>query len=140
MTALYEIMPVGVKPSRTDPLRYQMERERVTPRTGSHADELAFVKLRYKLPGEATSRLLEQPVSATDVLAWLGSAPVEQCSAVAVAAFAQRLRGESVLDSFPYDAIAKLTIAAGGADPEGYRAGFVHLVHMAETLSVVSQR
>ena len=33
------------------------------------ATSYAFVKLRYKLPGESTSRLIEQPVRAADALA-----------------------------------------------------------------------
>jgi Ca-activated chloride channel family protein len=65
---------------------------------------------------------------------------LEQRFAVAVAAFAQRLRGESALEGFSYSAIAQLANAARGADPEGYRAEFVRLVRMAETLDAVAQR
>jgi Ca-activated chloride channel family protein len=103
-------------------------------------DELAFVRLRYKLPGEAASRLIEQPLGAADALAKLDTAPGEQRFAIAVAAFAQRLRGESPLDGFTYANIAELANAARGADPEGYRAEFVRLVKMAETLDVVTRR
>ena len=103
-------------------------------------DELAFVWLRYKLPGEAASRLIEQPVRAADALAKLDTAPGEQRFAIAVAALAQRLRGESALDGFTYANIAGLANAARGADPEGYRAEFVRLVKMAKTLGAVAQR
>jgi Ca-activated chloride channel family protein len=140
VTALYEITPVGVKQHRVDPLRYQAEREPAQRPTTGRADELAFVRLRYKLPGEATSRLIEQPARAADTLARLDAAPIEQRFAAAVAAFAQRLRGESALDGFSYAAIADLANAARGADPEGYRAEFVRLVRMAETLGAVAQR
>ena len=141
VTAIYEITPVGAKERRTDPLRYQPDRERVpASKNSGRGDELAFVKLRYKLPGEAASRLIEQPLRAADALASLDGAPVEQRFAVAVAAFAQRLRGESALDGFSYNAIAQLANAARGADPEGYRAEFVRLVRMAETLDAVAQR
>jgi Ca-activated chloride channel family protein len=140
VTAIYEITPAGAKQRRVDPLRYQTERDRGAPSTPGRGDELAFVKLRYKLPREATSRLIEQPVRAGAALAKLDQAPVEQRFAVAVAAFAQRLRAESAVDSFTYANIADLANAARGADPEGYRAEFVRLVRMAETLGAVAQR
>ncbi|MBI2366621.1 MAG: DUF3520 domain-containing protein [Deltaproteobacteria bacterium] len=118
----------------------RLENERSQASSASRGDELAFVKLRYKLPGEAASRLIEQPLRAADALASLDGVPVEQRFAVAVAAFAQRLRGESAVDGFSYGAIAQLANASRGADPEGYRAEFVRLVRMAETLDTVAQR
>ncbi|HEY2987496.1 MAG TPA: VWA domain-containing protein [Candidatus Binatia bacterium] len=140
VTAIYEITPVGAKQRRVDPLRYQTERDRVAPPTNIGKDELVFVKLRYKLPGETASRLIEEPVRAADALAKLDTAPGEQRFAIAVAAFAQRLRGESALDSFTYASIAELANGARGPDPDGYRAEFVRLVKMAETLDVVARR
>jgi Ca-activated chloride channel family protein len=140
VTAIYEITPASSKQRRIDPLRYQPEPDRVPPSTSGHKDEMVFVKLRYKLPGEATSRLIEQAVRAAEALPSLDTAPAEQRFAIAVAAFAQRLRGESALDGFSYANIADLANAARGADPEGYRAEFVRLVRMAETLGAVAQR
>jgi Ca-activated chloride channel family protein len=139
VTAIYEITPAGAKQRRVDPLRYQTERDRAAAPTGAGNDELAFVKVRYKLPREAASRLIEQPVRAGQALK-LDQAPAEQRFAVAVAAFAQRLRGESAVDGFTYASIADLANAARGADAEGYRAEFVRLVRMAETLGAVAQR
>jgi Ca-activated chloride channel homolog len=135
VTALYEITPAGAAGSRVDPLRYQPEREAGRSSTA----ELAFVKMRYKVPGEAVSKLVEYPVRAA-ALGSLEAAPAEQRFAVAVAAFAQRLRGESALEGFGYPDIAALANAARGADPEGYRAEFVRLVRMADSLDKVSQR
>jgi len=141
VTAIYEITPVGAKQSHIDPLRYQSERrELYAPSAVGRADELAFVKLRYKMPGETTSRLIEQPVRAADALVKIDSAPAEQRFAIAVAAFGQRLRGESALDSYAYASIADLANAARGPDPEGYRAELVRLIRMAETIGAVAQR
>ena len=140
VTAIYEITPVGAKQRQLDPLRYQQERERPAVPTTARPDELAFVKLRYKLPGESNSHLLERPVRATDALAKIDAAPAEQRFAVAVAAFGQRLHGENAVDGFSYGEIAELANGARGADPEGYRAEFVRLVRMAETLGAVAQR
>jgi Ca-activated chloride channel homolog len=137
VTAIYEIVPADAKASKVDALRYQAVRRppRVAP-TGI-GDEYAFVKLRYKLPGEPTSRLIEQPVRAIGIYGALEQVPAEQRFAVAVSAFAQRLRRESAVDGYTYADIADLANAARGADPEGYRAEFVRLVRMAETLSAV---
>lgn len=141
VTAIYEITPVGAKSRQLDPLRYRRESEPAAPATSTiRADEVAFVKLRYKLPGEANSRLIEQPVRARDTLAKLDAAPAEQRFAVTVAAFGQRLRGENAVDGFSYGKIAELANAARGTDAEGYRAEFVRLVRMAETLGAVTQR
>ena len=140
VTAIYEITPVGAKQRQLDPLRYQQERERPAPTTTARTDELAFVKLRYKLPGESNSHLIERPVRATDALAKIDAAPAEQRFAVAVAAFGQRLRGETAVDSLSYGKIAELANGARGTDAEGYRAEFVRLVRMAETLGAVAQR
>jgi Ca-activated chloride channel family protein len=131
VTAIYEISPAGT--TRVDPLRYQGEVDRPASVRG---DELAFVKLRYKLPREAASRLIEQPVSAMQVFHAFEAAPTEQRFAVAVAAFAQRLRGEPTLDHFGYSQIAELASGARGSDVEGYRAEFVRLVRMADALGV----
>ncbi|HXK29259.1 MAG TPA: VWA domain-containing protein [Candidatus Binatia bacterium] len=140
VTAIYEITPASARQRKTDSLRYQSERDRTAPTTINRPDELAFVKLRYKLPGESTSRLIDQPARIADVVAKLDSAPTEQRFAIAVAAFAQRLRGESALDGYSFARIAELANGARSADPEGYRAEFVRLVRMAETLGAVAQR
>jgi Ca-activated chloride channel family protein len=73
-------------------------------------------------------------VSASAARRDLNAAPLDQRFAVAVAAFGQRLRGEPQLADFGYDRIAELANTARGDDPDGYRAEFVKLVRMAETL------
>ena len=62
VTALYEITPVG-GPLSADPLRYQKVSTEAGGKTG---DELAFVKIRYKLPGGDTSKLIERPITDAD--------------------------------------------------------------------------
>jgi Ca-activated chloride channel family protein len=140
VTAIYEISPVGAKHHQLDPLRYRQDAERSAPAATVRAAEMAFVKLRYKLPGETNSRLIEQPVRADAALANIDAAPAEQRFAVAVAAFGQRLRAETAVDGYSYAKIAELANASRGADSEGYRAEFVRLVRMAETLGAVAQR
>jgi len=131
VTAIYEITPAGAADRLVDPLRYG-ERKKAAP--AAKSGELCFVRVRYKLPGESTSRLVEQSVRAASARTTLASAPLDQRFAVAVAAFGQRLRGESQLADYSYADIADLANGARGVDSEGYRAEFVKLVRMTESL------
>jgi Ca-activated chloride channel family protein len=131
VTAIYEITPAGAAGELVDPLRYGRGKK---PAAAKGSDELCFVKLRYKLPGESSSRLIEHPVHAAAARKRFEAAPDDQRFAVAVAAFGQRLRGEPQLADTSYAAIADLANGARGADAEGYRAEFVKLVRMAESL------
>lgn len=126
VTAIYEITPAGSAGARIDPLRYG---GRAEPQ--GHGNELGFLRLRYKLPGQSASRLIEQPIAAqaeaeaSERLRW----------AAAVAAFADALRGGKYLDGYGYRQIAQLANGARGQDADGYRAGFVQLVKLAEGLA-----
>jgi Ca-activated chloride channel homolog len=137
VTAVYEITPAAGADKLVDPLRYGSSKPASAAK--DRGDELCFVKVRYKLPGESTSRLVEQAVRASAAVRTLDAAPDDQRFAVAVAAFAQRLRGEQQLSGFSYADIAHMANAARGADPEGYRAEFVRMVRMAESLDKAGQ-
>ena len=133
VTALYEITPVGAK-SSSDPLRYGGP-GRPAPTGGS---ELAYLKIRYKLPGRDTSRLIERPIGAADTYRSVASAPEPTRWALAVAGFGQKLRHDPwVSDRFGWSEIGGLAQGARGDDPFGVRAEFVQLVRAArETRSV----
>jgi Ca-activated chloride channel family protein len=133
VTAIYEITPANEASKLIDPLRYG-RKGKLDATPAGHGDELCFVKLRYKLPGASSSREIAHPVHAASARSSLASAPADQRFAVAVAAFGQRLRGETQLTDYGYDRIAELANGARGDDPDGYRAEFVKLVRMAETL------
>jgi len=125
VTAIYEITPTGSAAARILPLRYGHGVP--APKSG----ELAFLRLRYKLPGQSASKLVEQPIAAT---------PEDHASerlrfAAAVAAFADALRGGKYLDGYDYPQIAELANTARGSDADGYRAGFVQLVKLAGGLA-----
>jgi len=132
VTAIYEITPAGAAGQLVDPLRYGKKKDKAKPKAST--DELCFVKVRYKLPGETASRLVDHPVRASSARKTLAAVPEDQRFAVAVAAFGQRLRGEPELADFQYAQIAELANGARGADNDGYRAEFVRLVRMADAL------
>ncbi|WP_227878920.1 vWA domain-containing protein [Caulobacter segnis] len=128
VTALYEITPVGARPS-SDPLRYG---DKTSPTSKVPVGELAFLKVRYKLPGGSTSKLIERAIGSADRYATLAAAPESTRFAVAVAAYGQKLRGDPWLKAgFDWPAITALAQDARGQDPEGLRAEFVQLTKAA---------
>ncbi|NKB26933.1 MAG: DUF3520 domain-containing protein [Rhodobacteraceae bacterium] len=126
VTALYEVTPVGSPAILNDPLRYGSTE--VTT-TGSDS-ELAFLRLRWKEPGAATSRLIEAPIPVGT------QAPdTDMVFAAAIAGFGQLLRGSDYIGDWSYaDAIA-LATEGRGADDFGYRAEAITLMRLAESLT-----
>ncbi|TNF20880.1 MAG: DUF3520 domain-containing protein [Rhodobacteraceae bacterium] len=123
VTALYEVTPVGSDARLTDPLRYQ------PAPAAAGSDELGFLRLRYKAPGEDRSRLIETPITEG------GEVTGEMRFAFAIAGFGQILRGGDYLGDWSFgDAIA-LANGAKGEDAFGYRAEAVRLMRLAETLA-----
>ena len=100
----------------------------------AHGEEYAFVKIRYKLPDEDISKLIETPVTPANEIASLAQASADQRFSVAVAAFGQKLRNTDQTAGFGYDRIIEIATAARGADPFGYRAEFLQLVRLASAL------
>jgi Ca-activated chloride channel family protein len=138
VTALYEIVPASGQPWRTEPLRYQPDEDiDPTKYLGSDrlVDEYAFLKIRYKTPGEPNSQLTTRPVVKEDRAMSIAEASGEVRFAVAVAAFGQRLRSDPDVEALTYADIVNLAQPARGDDPYGYRAEFIQLVRTAETLS-----
>lgn len=136
VTAIYEITPADAKTTSVDELRYSARRTvapAATPAGETKADEIGFLKLRYKLPAEETSRLLTTTIRASDAKASVEAASADVRFAVAVAGFGQLLQGGEWTGSFGYDDVAKLAMGAKGEDPFGLRAEFVNLVRLAKS-------
>jgi len=128
VTAFYEISLVGGKGQSIDPLRYGMEKV-----PAGNRDELAWLRLRYKLPGNETSQLIEQPLKTSEIKA-PGNTSADFRFAAAVAAFGQQLRGGKYTGTLGYDDILTLARAARGQDRFGYRGEFIALVSLATSL------
>jgi len=127
VTALYELTPVGSPAIRLPPLRYQTNNASV-----KGGKEVAFLKLRYKLPEEERSRLIEEAVQQPKEI---GAGSSQLQFAAAVAAFGEALRGGKYLDGFDYQAIATLAQRNIGADPFGMNAELLGLIERAKSLS-----
>jgi Ca-activated chloride channel homolog len=137
VTALYEIAPVGGRGRRVDELRYGRRGAEEPP---SGAGEYAFLKIRYKLPGEGRSRLITTPITPAQEYRSLDAAPGEARFAAAVAAFGQILRGDSRVGGFAYEDVLILARPARGDDPYGYRAEFLNIVRLAESARAMGER
>ena len=135
VTALYELTPAGSGDTHVDPLRYD------TPAVKRDGDEreVAFVRLRYKRPGETTSREIGRPILASASIDELARTSSDFRFSAAVAAFGQILRGGRYTGDFAYDDVLVLARAARGDDPDGYRGEFLGLVRTAAALSMGTQ-
>ena len=132
VTALYEIIPAGVESAylaKVDELKYQKTTEFTS---ASQSDELVTIKLRYKQPDSETSRLFEVPVRDTHT-------PFARTSdnfrfAVSVAEWGLLLRKSEFKGEATYQQVIQTAQNALAKDPEGYRAEFVRLVKLAQSL------
>jgi len=133
VTALYEIVPPGedVGAPGVDPLKYQRPSGEPPARvaTGSNANELMTVKIRYKQPAGDRSSLVTVPVLARNTVS-----PKHVGFAAAVAEFGMLLRGSQFKADATWADAAKLASTHRGDDRDGYRAEFVRLVELAAAL------
>ena len=134
VTALYEITPVG-GPSQMGDRRYPENRNSLGIGGGDPDGEVGFVQVRFKLPGERDSRLMQRVVANAGGARVSARPPESTRWAIAVAAFGQRLRGDPWLgDGFDWDAVLEQAQAARGEDPYGERAEFVQMIRAAQGL------
>lgn len=139
VTALYEIIPVGVVDQSlpaVDDLKYQQVASVTAPKRdpapAALTGELMNVKLRYKEPAGEVSQLLEVPVQ-NQVVAF-DQISQEARWATAVAAFAQRLRGDTTSATLTWEQIRQLARSSKGPDALGYRGEFLQLIDKAEAV------
>ena len=132
VTALYEVVPVGVASAAAgiDPLRYQEPVRQPTEAAAS--GELLTVSLRYKEPDGERSKLLSRPL--VDSRASYFEASDDFQFAAAVAGFGMLLRGSEQAGSLSWGAVSELAQDGVGDDPSGRRRAFLELVERASRL------
>jgi Ca-activated chloride channel family protein len=126
VTALYEIVPVGAK-GWLEPLHFAQAAQ-----PGAKSGVLAWLRLRYKTPEQAHSRLLEMPIKASASVDSIAKASEDLRFAASVAAFAQQLTGGQYTGTFSLADSATLARSAKGEDRFGLRTEFVQLVALAQ--------
>jgi Ca-activated chloride channel homolog len=139
VTALYEIVPVGVDSDGSerplvDPLKYQKTpgnvRKPATNTTGSR--ELLTVKIRYKAPEGDVSKKQEFPL--VDAGAGFAKADGEFRFAAAVAAWGMLLRDSPHKGSATFEQVLTWAEDGLGDDAGGHRAEFIQLVRKSAEL------
>ena len=133
VTALYEIVPVGVEipVGKVDKLKYQQQRTNNEKPAFSDTKELLTVKLRYKKPGEEVSRKMEAPLLAPKANLTASS---DFNFAMAVAMFGQLLRDSAYKGDASYAKVIELARKGLDDDHNGYRREFIRLVETVEQL------
>jgi Ca-activated chloride channel family protein len=128
VTAIYEITPVDSAARAFDERRYGPRDSAPAPR--GKADEYGFLKIRYKLPDQEQSQLLQEPIAVN------GGVPralrQDVAFSTAVAGLAQLLQGGHYTGSLSFDDVFRQAQGAMGEDPHGYRAEFLQLVRRAQ--------
>ena len=130
VTAIYEIVPAGA-PGWVEERRYEANQR---PAGAGPAGEMAWLRLRYKLPDGDSSRLIEQPVAAGLIRS--AQAPRgDMAFATAVAGFGQLLRGDTNLGRFGF---ADARALAGEQGSNYWRQEFLRLTRLAEARTPAS--
>ena len=137
VTAIYEVRFIDSNNLAVDSLRYSNKDDNSNRLTSNQTNinELGYLKLRYKNPGEQTSKLIKQALSKNQLLNKAKQPSKSMRFAAAVAGFAQQLRGGKYLENFSYQQIISLAQSSKGEDKRGIRGEFLQLVSLAELLS-----
>jgi Ca-activated chloride channel family protein len=123
VTALYEIIPVGVESKflpDVDELKYQSEKTNASK-------EMVNVKVRYKKPLGDKSVKFEVPVK-TEKTNLNETSDNYQFSA-SVALFGMLLRNSKYVSQGDYSTVLQMAKEGKGTDKAGYRAEFIELVN-----------
>ncbi len=127
VTALYEIIPVG-KQGWLNESHYQQ-----TPTATGKNDEYAHVAIRYKLPDQSQSNLINIPIKNKSVPFANGDSDTQW--AITVASFAELLKGGKYSGDLDYQAVKQLAQTNKSNDSYGLKAEFIELVGIADSLS-----
>ncbi len=138
VTALYEVVPVGVPASAgapaVDPLKYQTAG---APTEAAGRGELLTVSVRYKPPGGDTSKKLSRAVA--DSVVPFARASADQRFAAAVAEAALVLRGSPALSGQSLGDARALLRSALGTDAPAERRDLVAMLDRAAALASTAQ-
>lgn len=134
VTALYEVIPVGVKTDLT------FSKPTATPdaadkdtKIAANSQELLQVRLRYKAPKSDTSQLITSSVVDPNVTIDKASANLKFASAVA--AYGMNISNSKYKGSTNFNTIIELATQSKGSDLDGYRAEFIRLVEKSKKIA-----
>jgi len=130
VTALYEIIPVGVKSDYLNVQPDDLKYTKTETTSSNYTNELATIKFRYKKPDGDKSIEMVQVIENK-------SAAMEKASddmkfSTAVAWFGLKLRDSKLIADKSSEEIVKLAKQGNSNDPEGYKAEFIRLVETSK--------
>lgn len=133
VTAMYEIIPVGVKSDFIHPVDNLKYQKKETGKKAGVSEELLTLKLRYKEPDGNTSKLIIKTVQnkpielqkTSDNFRW----------SAAVAGFGMLLRESPFMGNTSIKSVLQMARHAKGEDQFGYRMEFLKLVESSEFLA-----
>lgn len=117
VTALYEIIPAGVKSSflkDVDPLKYQPNKKK---KASSFNNEMVTIKFRYKASDGNESKLMVHSVNSESLS--FKNASENLRFAASVAGFAMLLRNSEYKENTKYSMVLQMAGAFLGKDEEG---------------------
>ncbi|MBW2960900.1 vWA domain-containing protein [Mesonia aestuariivivens] len=123
VTALYEIIPVGVRSKwlkDVDDLKYSEKKVK------GNSDELLTVKFRYKKPDGDKSKLLTKVTKDEDIQFEKASEDLKFSAALSM--FGMKIRASEFAEDISKKDIIKFAEEGKGSDKQGYRAEFIRLV------------
>jgi len=139
VTALYEIVPVGVESSTevpaVDALKYQaaLAKKNAKPARGEISNEMLTLKIRYKVPDGIFSKKLEFPLIDTGTA--FANASQDFKFAAAVAGFGMVLRESPHKGTTSFESVLGWAESGLGEDAGGFRREFLDLVKKAKGIS-----
>ncbi len=128
VTAIYEIIPAGSSEEvkGVDALEYQKAKV-------VDSENLMTFKLRYKLPDASESQLIVKRIKESELKK--NNLSENFNFATSVIEFGLLLRGSEYKAKASYQQLMERAKKSKGADNDGYRAEFIRLAEIAETLS-----
>jgi len=133
VTALYEVVPRGIAIGApgVDPLKYQ--EQPAPPPARNASSETLTVKIRYKEPTGAESKLLSFPLVDREQVFTRAGADFR--FAAAVASFGMIMRDSPYKGTATIDSVLSMAEDSMGSDRNGYRHEFLQLVQHARQIS-----
>lgn len=136
VTALYEIALTGQDGNKHTANRYEPA---LSKATDNRVNEIAHLRLRYKLPSQNKSLLIEKVVSNEQIQPSFDNASEDFRFVTSVAAFGQLLRQSSHLQDFNFQDLRSIAKFATGPDTYGYRQEFLRLIDIADSLNQIKR-
>ncbi len=131
VTALYEIIPVGVESNfvgKIDDLVFQEKEESEY----TNKKDLGLFKIRYKNPESDVSKKIQFMISPK--VTPLEKAENSSQFAIAVAEFGLLLKDSDYKKDASYKSVLRYAVLSKGQDIDGYRSEFINLVKTAKAL------